>query len=114
MSEDLKTIAALTALNHMLRENHFSVCTIDRVAKMLNVQPRGEAYNILASLHCISYGNMPAELRDAIPDLIRECLNVPATFQFEALHRQPLRIVTVENDAAPKRSVWARLLTGAK
>lgn len=50
----LKELAAMTALNEMMRKGHFSICTIDTVSKMLDVDPRGEAYDLLRTLHCMT------------------------------------------------------------
>lgn len=79
--EDLKKLAAMTALNKLMRDGHFSICTLDSVAKMMNVVTGGESYAILRSIHCVDYADMPQELREAIPQLISDVLGDPA-FQF--------------------------------
>lgn len=103
--DDLKQLAAMTALNEMLAGNHFSICTIDNVGKLLGVNPKGEAYDTLSTLHCIDYSKMPAKLRDAIPDLIRQCLGVEAIYRFTTLQQQVID-VTPER----KRGGFMRLI----
>jgi len=76
---DLKKQVAITSLNAMMRQNHFSICTIDTLATMLEVKPEREAYNILRPLHCIDYNQMPPELFAQIPTLIMRCLDVMPT-----------------------------------
>lgn len=52
MSEDqTKALIAITALNKMFEQGHFSICTIDSVAQMLGVTPDVEAYTLLRPLH---------------------------------------------------------------
>lgn len=107
--EDLKKMAALTALNNMLASSHFSICTIDAVAKMLNVQCRNDAYAILSTLHCIDFAKMPDELRAKVPDLIQECPGVAPAYQFKTMDRQ-----VIEVTPGQKRSGGLlRLLGGA-
>jgi hypothetical protein len=81
---DLKQLSAVTALNSMFKKGHFDICCIRNVGELLGVDPKfaGEAYKILQPLHCINFSDMPSELRDAIPSLIRECLQQEPTFQF--------------------------------
>lgn len=102
---DLKELAAKTALNNMFRKGHFNICAIDDVAKLLDVDPKGEAYTILRTLHCVDYSTMPKELRDAIPDLVRQCLGREVTFQFANLDKK-----VVDITPSPSASPSQRLL----
>lgn len=107
---DLKQMAALTALNEMMAGNHFNVCTIDRIATMLGVHPKGEAYEVLHTLHCINWSKMPPELRQAVPGLIKECLGVAPIYEFKTA-RPEVRIIDVTPEPeAPKRGGFLRLL----
>jgi hypothetical protein len=83
---DIKQLTALTALNEMFSRGHFSITTIDTIAKMLGIDPKGEAYDTLRPLHCIDYSKMPAVLRDEIPSLIKQCLGVQPFYQYRAHH----------------------------
>ena len=88
MPTSIVETVALTALNHMFKQGHFSICTIDAVAAVLNVHPHGHIYTMLRALHCISYSEMPKEVYDKLPELIRECLHMQTIFQFEELKQK--------------------------
>lgn len=103
--DDLKQLAAMTALNDMLARSSFSICTIDNVAKLLGVNPKGEAYDTLRAVHCIDYAKMPPQLREAIPELIRKCLGVETIYRFQTLHQQ-----IVDVTPPPKRGRFLRLI----
>jgi hypothetical protein len=106
MSEDLKQLSALTALNNMMAGSHFSICTVDRVAEMMGKPLRGsEAYSILQPLHCIDWAKMPPQLREAVPGLIAECLGIEPSFQFKTLE-QPV----IEVTPTPERRGFLQLL----
>ena len=79
---DLQKLSALTSLNAMMRKPYFDVCTVDTVIKMLGTVPDRTAHDMLRSLHCVNWSDMPIELRDAVPKLIERCCNVPA-YQFQ-------------------------------
>jgi hypothetical protein len=94
--DNLKNLAATTALNSMLVGKHFSICAIDSVAKMLNVNPASDAYNVLHTVHCIDFEKMPAELRQAIPGLIKECLGVAPVYEFKTMDREAIEVSPVK------------------
>lgn len=77
----LQLMAAEAALQKMLSEKHFNICTMDRIIDMLGIKPDKEAYSILSTLHCIDYNAMRRELIEALPDLIHRVLQSPS---FEA------------------------------
>lgn len=75
----LQRLAAEAALRKMADQGHFSICTIDKIREASGLgRGSGEAYSTLSLLHCIDYGKMPAELRDALPGLIAAVLMEPA------------------------------------
>ena len=89
----IEELAVKTALNQMLKKGHFDICTVRDVAKIMNVNPDGKAYDMLHALHCIDYGRMPQELREAIPSLIRECLSLSPIYEFEQV-KSPVFVVS--------------------
>lgn len=103
---DLKQMAAVTALNEMMSGSHFNVCTIDRIATMLQVNPKGEAYEVLHTLHCINWDKMPQELREAVPDLIRQCIGVGPIYKFKTMEQEVI-------DVSPARKLLRLLGRGA-
>lgn len=114
---DLKQLAAITALNDMLQKGSVNICTIDTVATMLGVNCKGEAYSILRPLHCVDFARVPQQLKEAIPGLIKECLSVEPTYQFptdESLEkaRQVVASIVSEQQQDPPRGLVRRLFGG--
>lgn len=70
----LSVAIASTAIKNMLEAKTFSICAIRDVGQMLGINPEHtQAYKMLQPLHCIAYANMPSEVVEAIPQLIRDC-----------------------------------------
>lgn len=99
MTTDLKELAAVTALNAMMAKGWMDICTIRSVAEMLGRDPRGDAFEILRSLHCISFDKMSKELRDEIPRLIEQCLDCAPTHRFSTVQQH--RVIDITPPAAP-------------
>lgn len=55
---DFRKTAAATALRSMFRSGHFSVCTLDKCLKLMDVQESPD-YPALSSLHCVNWSDMP-------------------------------------------------------
>lgn len=85
MSSSIKLLAAQAALQKMLSGSHFSICTMDRIIEMMGLKPDREAYDILHTLHCVDYNQMPAELIEELPTLIHRVLASP-TFEASRLN----------------------------
>lgn len=65
---DIKQIALSTALKKLFTERSFSICAIDDCVKMMNVIPDREVYEIMRTVHCVNYSDMPLELRKWLID----------------------------------------------
>lgn len=89
---NLQELAAIAALNKMFKQGHFDICTIRSVAEMLHVTLGGEAYCVLHTLHCVDFADMPTELREAIPGLIRECLALSPIYEFDHLKQRTITV----------------------
>jgi len=63
---------ALTAVAKMLKSNYFSISTVDSVCKLIGARANGAAYDMLRALHCIDYSEMPPQVKEGIPALMRE------------------------------------------
>ena len=61
--ENLEKEVIKTALKKMFKENHFSICTIDKCLKISNTIPDKSVYNNMSALHCVSYSEMSEDLR---------------------------------------------------
>jgi hypothetical protein len=113
--DELKKLSALAALNNMLEKDYFDICTIDQVSRLLDVNPKGQAYTLLAPLHCVHYDKMPAQLREAIPVLIQQCLGVAPIFKFKTIEQKAINVERIfvddlEPEAKPERRGLMRLL----
>jgi hypothetical protein len=69
---------AVTAVTKMMKGSYFSVCTVDAVCNVIGAARSGPAYNMLHALHCVEFGDMPNEVRESIPALLREVFGQPA------------------------------------
>lgn len=95
MNDDQLThLSVLTSLNKMMHSSHFSICVIDDAIKALRTVPDSRAYSILRPLHCVSWMDMPSELRNAVPTLIERCLSISA-HQFQITQITPREQTTV-------------------
>lgn len=63
-----------TATRQLFDSRHFSICTVDKLMKLVGTNARTPAYTQLSALHCVDYADMPKDLRERIPHLVRECL----------------------------------------
>lgn len=107
--DTIKKETAVITINNMLASNFFSICAVDRVADLLNVNPRGPEYDILHSLHCVHFDKMTKRVRDSIPELIMACLE-KQTFQFplpSQIEAAEAKIVQLQT--APPKSGGIRL-----
>ena len=80
MIDTTTQMAVASALNKILTQSYFDICTIDKCAEALNIRVKDkQEYKILSTLHCVNYGQMPRELRSQLPKLIAECLEIQLT-----------------------------------
>lgn len=70
----MKQLVLATAAKKLFTEQHFSICQLDNICKLVGARRGGPAYDQLRALHCTDYAAMPAELRAAIPGLVNEVL----------------------------------------
>lgn len=108
MTIELQKMAAIAALNKMMQQGYVSICTIDSIAKMLGVTPPAAPYAILNTLHCVNFSGMSQELKQAVPGLIKQCIDLEPDYRFSP------REITVDRvvEASPpeKRGGILRLL----
>ena len=108
---DLKALAALTALNEMFAKPHFSICTIDNVATLLGVHPERESYDTLHALHCIDWNKMPRELRDRVPALIQQTLGGGSAYvQFEIKQPESRALEVLDQSKHTRRPLLTRIM----
>lgn len=105
-----------TALRKMFSDRRFSICDLDNVIALLETKPDPAAYKRLRVLHCMEYGEMPAEVLRALPDLVYRVLNGPS-IDIESLlrRRSPADgVVVTISDERPKKAGLLSFLGGSK
>ncbi len=98
---DIRQITALAALNTMLKQKHFSICTIRELVTMFDVVPDAEAMKVLTPLHCVNYADMPPELYAALPSIIERALSGSPLFQFELKREAERPTLVIEGQKKP-------------
>lgn len=74
----MKQEIAKIALKKLFSQPFFSICEIDHLIQMLNVQPDGEIYYAMKALHCVHYRDMGAEVREWLfANAVRMCAGQP-------------------------------------
>ena len=71
--------AAALAIVKMLNHKHFDICTLDSIAKTLDVKGNmaGRDYDALRAVHCIDYADMGPELANMVRQKAVELLGIP-------------------------------------
>ncbi len=110
--DTLQKIAAETALKKMLRQGHFSICTIDEIVKMTGSVPDGRAYQILRLMHCVDFKDMPPEIHEQMPELLRAVLS-GTELDLAAVMRRPEPDKTLQVIQGGKaESGWLKRMIG--
>lgn len=59
------------------RDEHFSICDIDNLAKVLRITLDSREYNALRLLHCVDWGDMSKPLREEVRRSVLRILQMP-------------------------------------
>ena len=87
--DDIQIMAARAALQKMAKDGYFSICTIDNILRMSGGVPDSKDYQTLRTLHCVSFSDMPPELRRGLPLLVKRVLEAEGVeFCFEPSERR--------------------------
>ena len=76
---EIQVMAARAALKKMAGDGHFCICTIDSILKMSGSSPKSDDYNILRTIHCVKFGDMPQGLLNELPNIVKRVINAPNT-----------------------------------
>lgn len=74
---ETRRLVVTAALDRLFTNQWFDICTLRGVSELMGLSTDSEAYKALHTLHCVHYNKMNPELRDLIPELVREALNPP-------------------------------------
>lgn len=72
--DEIQMMAAKAALQKMIKDGHISICTIDQILKMTGGIPDRRDYEILHTLHCVSFKDMQPELLRGLPVILQRVL----------------------------------------
>jgi hypothetical protein len=67
MSDEDKRLAAVALENMFRKETFFSICTVDKVCRLMGCPQSGKAYERLNLLHCTRWGDIPDDVMEMIP-----------------------------------------------
>ena len=98
------------ALDNMVRKGHFNICAIRDIQNMNNTVGEAEALRILAPLHCVDFADMPKDVREALPDLIRRALGTSEMILSAPQRKGIFAKFTAEEEQQAKT---LKLLTGS-
>jgi hypothetical protein len=62
--ESIKGQSALSVLKTLFGKDHFSICTINNLCKLHNIEMSNEHRDWLDSLHCVNFKDMHPETRE--------------------------------------------------
>ena len=74
MMDEIQKLAARAALKKMSQDGYVCICTIDNILKMTGGIPNAKDYQVLRTLHCVHFREMPPELLRGLPLLIQRVL----------------------------------------
>jgi hypothetical protein len=77
--------AAEIALKDMFDKDHFSICDLDPIIKMLGVIPNKKDYQALRCIHCVKYSKMSPEFRNQVMEKVLAIVQSPG-FDSEVLN----------------------------
>jgi hypothetical protein len=107
---DFQAQCAAAGVLKLLNARHFSICDLDALAKLIDVQLGGADYNALRAVHCIDYADMSTALRLQVREKCLELLGLPP---------QTLDVVqptapspATHDDAPARRAGFLRMLRG--
>lgn len=109
---DIKHQIAALALNKMMRSAFFDICAVNEAAEVLGANPRlSDNYASLRALHCVHWNQMPREIRELVPQMIADCLALPAQFSLEPSKPAPVSPLILEAiDVTAKKPLVKRIL----
>lgn len=97
------------------RKGHFDICTVDKLAKTLGTNCDSHPdYKFLSALHCVSYGEMSADLKAKLPEMVMSVLS--SRFEtglmakaLAAVHNGEIKDLPPIEDSEPGQSKLLRL-----
>lgn len=77
MDLETKYETVRTALKHMYQNNgYLSICTVDKLIRLLGVAPPADTYQMLSALHCVHFKEMSKGLRAKVMQALVDLFHV--------------------------------------
>jgi len=64
-----------TAMREMIQKGWVNICTIEKCIALSGIIPRAQPLALLHALHCVNFKDMPSELQERVPALLRDVFN---------------------------------------
>ena len=77
---ETRRLVATAALDKFFSDSFLNISQLRDVMSALEIPQDSEAFNLLRTLHCVSYKKMSPELRERIPQLVNEALTHRETY----------------------------------
>lgn len=71
MTDETKKLVVGTAMRDMFQKGWLNICTIDKCLEISGLLRGGDDYRLLGALHCINFKDMPPELFQRIPNMLK-------------------------------------------
>lgn len=81
----IQILAMATSVKVMLDKGWMDICVIDQILRMAGTIPNKRDYDTLRLLHCVSFKDMPPELQESLPSLIKSVLSGPTISVMDCL-----------------------------
>jgi hypothetical protein len=86
---DMQRMAADVAVQQMIKKNRIDICDIRKILEMTGGIPPREDMQVLELLHCVNFGDIPAELLRGLPLILQRVLGAESLqFEFQEPHRK--------------------------
>lgn len=73
--DETTMLVAKTAMAKLFTKGHFDICIVRDVMEITSLGRQSHPnFKLLHALHCVSYNEMPPELRNKIPQMVNELL----------------------------------------
>jgi len=106
---DPKKEAVKLAIKKLFTDSSFSICAVDKIAKLTNSIPDKDTYEIMSTVHCVSYSEMKPEFRKW---LFSSVLSMCSGNGFEITETDFVVVEEPQKPFSPENKSWIhKLLT---
>ena len=74
MQDEFHQLAVSRQVDKVFSGGHFSICDIDKLARLLGISPNQRIYSQLSAYHCIDFAEMSDREKELLQKKVVECL----------------------------------------